>query len=123
MMEYAFSNYNIKVLLDKNKSLGKIFVDKSENKYVDYYLKNDIKLLLTNDIRDLEYDYEINVNENLTAPIYNGETIGKIEIKYNGQVLKYDLIVNEDIKKSSYFLLMWNYLKDIVSGNINFIKN
>lgn len=123
MMEYAFSNYNIKVLLDKNKSLGKIFVDKSENKYVDYYLKNDIKLLLTNDIRDLEYDYEINVNENLTAPINNGETIGKIEIKYNGQVLKYDLIVNEDIKKSSYFLLMWNYLKDIVSGNINFIKN
>ena len=60
LMESAFSMYNVKKVIDKNNSLGKTFVNKSTQKYVNYYLEDDAKLLLTKDTRDIKYDYKIN---------------------------------------------------------------
>jgi len=122
LMESAFSMYNVKKVIDKNNSLGKTFVNKSTQKYVNYYLEDDAKLLLTKDTRDIKYDYKINV-ENLTAPLNAGDVIGKLKLTYDNESVEYNIIINEDVKKANYFETLYSYFKDIISGNINLIKN
>lgn len=122
LMESAFSMYNVKKVIDKNNSLGKTFVNKSTQKYVNYYLEDDAKLLLTKDTRDIEYDYKINV-ENLTAPLKAGDVVGKLKLTYDNESVEYNIIINEDVKKANYFETLYSYFKDIISGNINLIKN
>ena len=122
LMESAFSMYNVKKVIDKNNSLGKTFVNKSTQKYVNYYLEDDAKLLLTKDTRDIKYDYKINV-ENLTAPLKAGDVVGKLKLTYDNESVEYNIIINEDVKKANYFETLYSYFKDIISGNINLIKN
>ena len=122
LMESAFSMYNVKKVIDKNNSLGKTFVNKSTQKYVNYYLEDDAKLLLTKDTRDIEYDYKINV-DNLTAPLNPGDVVGKLKLTYDNESVEYNIIINEDVKKANYFETLYSYFKDIISGNINLIKN
>ena len=122
LMESAFSMYNVKKVIDKNNSLGKTFVNKSTQKYVNYYLEDDAKLLLTKDTRDIKYDYKINV-DNLTAPLKAGAVVGKLKLTYDNESVEYNIIINEDVKKANYFETLYSYFKDIISGNINLIKN
>lgn len=122
LMESAFSMYNVKKVIDKNNSLGKTFVNKSTQKYVNYYLEDDAKLLLTKDTRDIKYDYKINV-DNLTAPLNAGDVVGKLKLTYDNESVEYNIIINEDVKKANYFETLYSYFKDIISGNINLIKN
>lgn len=122
LMESAFSMYNVKKVIDKNNSLGKTFVNKSTQKYVNYYLEDDAKLLLTKDTRDIKYDYKINV-DNLTAPLKAGDVVGKLKLTYDNESVEYNIVVNEDVKKANYFETLYSYFKDIISGNINLIKN
>ena len=121
LMENAFSMYNVKKVIDKNNSLGKAFVNKSTQKYVNYYLEEDAKLLLTKDIRDIEYDYKINV-DNLTAPLNAGDIIGKLKLTYDNESIEYNIVVNENVKKANYFETLYFYFKDVISGNVNLIK-
>lgn len=121
LMESAFSMYNVKKVIDKNNSLGKAFVNKSTQKYVNYYLEEDAKLLLTKDIRDIEYDYKINV-DNLTAPLNAGDIIGKLKLTYDNESIEYNIVVNENVKKANYFETLYFYFKDVISGNVNLIK-
>ena len=122
LMESAFSMYNVKKVIDKNNSLGKTFVNKSTQKYVNYYLEDDAKLLLTKDTRDIKYDYKINV-DNLTAPLKAEDVVGKLKLTYDNESVEYNIIINEDVKKANYFETLYSYFKDIISGNINLIKN
>ena len=122
LMESAFSMYNVKTIIDNSKSLGTAFVNKSSKKYVDYYLKDSAKLLLTKDVRDIEYDYEIKLDE-LTAPLKAGDVVGKLKLNYNNDLVEYDIVINENIDKANYFETIYSYFKDIISGNINLIKN
>lgn len=121
LIESAFSIYNVKKVIDKNNSLGKAFVNKSTQKYVNYYLEDDAKLLLTKDIRNIEYDYKINV-DNLTAPLKAGDVVGKLKLTYDNESVEYNIIINEDVKKANYFETLYSYFKDTISGNINLIK-
>ena len=47
-----------------------------------------------------------------------GTKVGELILNYDSKEYKYDLVVNEDVKKASYFKVLVNNLKDIVTGNI-----
>lgn len=122
LMETAFSMFNVKTVINSANSLGQIFVDKSPIKYVDYYLEEDAKILFDSELRDINYDYEIELND-LTAPLSSGEIIGKLKLKYDNETVQYNLVVKDEIKKATFFQTIISYFKDVISGNINFIKN
>ena len=88
---------------------------------VDYYLEEDVSVVLNKDTKNIKYKYDIELNE-ITAPLKKGDVIGTLILHYDGKNIKYNLIVKENIKKSGYFTRMKNYLKDIISGNINVIN-
>lgn len=122
MMEYAFSQFYKNTLIEKEKSIGTIFIDNSKSREVKYYLKDDVSVILDKTTKDIKYKYDIELLE-VKAPLKSGDKVGKLILKYDGKEIEYDLIVKENVVESSYFHRMINYLKDLLSGNVNVIGN
>lgn len=121
LMEYAYSMFYKETLIKKEKSLGSIFIDNSKERKVKYYLEEDAGIVLDKDTRNIEYKYDIELDD-VKAPLNKGDKIGKLILKYDKEIKEYNLIVKEDIKKSGYFTRFLNYLKDIVNGNVNVLN-
>ena len=121
LMEYGYSMFGTKTMIENSEILGKIHIDKSKDREYNFYLEKDVKLVVDKGTKDIEYTYDIKL-DNVKAPLKKGDKVGILRFKYNSEELEYNLVVNENIKKSSYFRVMFNYLKDVFSGNFNFIR-
>ncbi len=118
MMEYAFSMFYKDKLLDKNKSLGEIYIDNSEKRNIKFYLEKDVTTVLEKDRTNINYKYDINL-EKTKAPLKKGNKIGTLTLHIDNEDIDYNLIVNEEIKKATYFKRLINYFKDLLSGKLN----
>ena len=115
MMEYGFSNYGSKRIISKNDYKKTFIVNNAKNRNVNYYLKDDVKLIVNKDKQNVKY----NVDEMLydvKAPIEKNSVIGKLKLSYDNNTYEYDLIVKEHIEKANYFDVLQNMFKDIISG-------
>lgn len=121
LMEYGFNIYNMKKILDKNKLLGKVYVEKSKNDYYDYYLKDDVNLFIKKEKNSEKYTYDIKLSD-LKAPIKQNEPIGKLVLNYDDRIYNYDIILKENVERVSFFDLMNKNLKNIISGNIKIMS-
>lgn len=118
LMEYAYSMYYKSTLIKKDKKIGDMFIDNAKKRKVSYYLKEDASIILDKDVRNIKYNYSVKLN-NVKAPLKKNDVIGTLTLHLNNQDINYNLIVKENIKKSNYFVRLNNYLKDIISGNLN----
>ncbi len=121
MMEYGYSMYGIKTLFPKVKSLGQVYISKSKDREYNYFLETDVNLVLDKNTKDINYDYKIELTKP-SAPLNKGDKVGELKLNYNGEEIKYNLIINEQIKKASFLRVFINYFKDIISGKVNVIK-
>lgn len=121
MMEYGYSMFYKNILIDKEKSIGEIFIDNSKKRTVKYYLEEDANIILGKDIDKIKYKYNIELDE-VKAPLKKGDKVGKLTVIAENEEKEYNLIVKEDIEESGYFNRMFNYFKDIISGNVNVIN-
>lgn len=121
MMEYAFSNFYKETLVKSDKPLGTIFIDNAKKRQVNYYLEKEANVILDKNTKDIKYKYDMHLNE-VSAPLKKGDVVGTLTLQYNNNLVNYNLIVKEDIKKTNFFGRMTNYLKDILNGNINVIN-
>ena len=68
MMEYAYSMFYKDILLNKDKSLGEMFIDNSKERKIKYYLEEDANIVLGKDQDKVKYKYNIELNE-VKAPL------------------------------------------------------
>lgn len=118
LMEYAYSMYYKSTLIKKDKKIGDMFIDNAKKRKISYYLKEDASVILDKDVRNIKYNYSVKLN-NVKAPLKKNDVVGTLTLHLNNQDINYNLIVKENIKKSNYFVRLNNYLKDIISGNLN----
>ena len=116
MMEYGYSMYGSEVIFKKSEYTGKINISGSENKEYNYYLDNDVKLIVDKNTRDVNYSTKIKLDK-LKAPLKKGTKVGELILEFENKKYTYNLIINEEVKKASYFKVLINNLKDIVTGN------
>ncbi len=121
MMEYAFSMYYKNTILSKDTVLGTMFIDNSKTREVKYYLEKDASVVLDKNTRDITYNYDIVLDE-VKAPLKVGDKVGTLTLHFNNEDLMYNVVIHEEIKKAGYFTRLFNYLKDILSGNVNVIN-
>ena len=67
MMEYGYSMYRSEIIFEKSEYTGKINISGSENKEYNYYLDNDVKLIVDKNTRDVNYSTKIKLDK-LKAP-------------------------------------------------------
>lgn len=116
MLNYAFSNFKLNKIIEKDKVLGEIEVKRGKKNKGTFSIKEEITDIIKQN-EEKNYSYNITKN-NITAPIKAGDVVGNIEvIDNNGKVIKkVDLIMNETIEKNNFFSLYWYLFKKVVAG-------
>ena len=105
MMNYFFNNYEYTQIHKKGDVIKSIEVEKAtkDTKNLNLIISDDIKTMNNIAIKAEEIEPEINLNEEIVAPILKGEELGTI--KYTVDGLEYNdklLAENEVIKKTYY---------------------
>ena len=117
MLDYSFSQYKMEKYISKNKTLKKIYNNKTKNEVIEIVPYDDVNIL-TRVIDEINSSYEIKI-DNIKTNIKKGDKVGEIIVKNNGKVVsRMNLTVKNDVKKANLFELYIKYLKDIASGNM-----
>lgn len=117
LMEYGYSMYGSELIYSKDDFTGEIYIKGSTKSKYKYNLDDNIKLIVSKDVKNVKYDTSIELFE-LKAPLVKGSKVGNLYLNYDGKTYLYNLIINEDVKKSSYLKTVLNNLKDTITGKI-----
>ena len=112
VFDYVYAQYALKKVVDENKILDTVLVEKGKKDMVDIVAKESIADLYKKVDGENEITYDIQISK-IKAPVKKGEVVGKLILKENGVNTKtIDLTVKEDIEKANIFELYFKYLKD-----------
>jgi D-alanyl-D-alanine carboxypeptidase (penicillin-binding protein 5/6) len=118
MLDYAFAQYEVEVLLSKDSVVATENVEKGKETKTSIVPMENVNVLNKKMDSKRNVTYDININT-VVAPLKYGDVVGSITIKDDNKVLKrVDLTVKEDLKKANIFQLYWRNIKDILGGNV-----
>ena len=108
LLNYGFSNYTYKKFADEGEYLKEIDVEKGTEKKVNcIYSENAGALVKKGEENNIIQ--EINIKENLQAPIYKGDKIGEVTYSLNGEnIQKINIVAEKDIPKSNLWTITTN---------------
>ena len=102
LLSYGFANFENKLLVDMNSPLQKVKVNKGKIEEVEVYGEETFSVIVKKG-DDATYETNVEIPDNIKAPLKNGEVVGKIVITKEGNVIKeVNVVVKEDVKHSSY---------------------
>lgn len=109
LYEYAYSNYSIKNIVNEKDVVGNIDVSNAskETKNLDLLVSESIPALVLNTDNLESFTPSLSLNENILAPIEEGDVLGKITYSINGVDYTTDVIAShlvEESKLLSYIL-------------------
>ena len=103
LLDYGFSNFQYKQLASKGTVLKEATVTKGINEKVNLVIENDVGVL-TKKGEDKNIEQVINIEENLSAPIYENQKVGEILYTLNGEeVGRTNVIAESTIEKKTFF--------------------
>ena len=116
LLNYGFTNYKIKTILDTKKDLGYVEVLNGKKEKVNLKLMEDAtNLESVNEEKNYTYNLKI---ESITAPVKVGDKVGYLEIIADGNVLKaVGITVTEDVKKANLWDLYKRNINLLLTGN------
>lgn len=105
MVEYEFGNYEYVKLYNKNDTIQTIEVDKAtkDTKLLNLIISDDIIALLEKASKDGKIEPTITLNENITAPIVQGQELGKISLNIDGIEYNAKLLAGNNVEKKTYY--------------------
>lgn len=102
LLDYGFSNYQYKSLAKKGEVLKQTTVSKGVQESTDLVFANDVGMLIKKG-QDKEIEQTIQVEENILAPICEGQKFGEIIYSLEGkEVARVDIIANSTIDKKTF---------------------
>lgn len=112
LFDYAFKNYSIKTLNEKNAVLKQITVRGAteDTQNLNVLIKDKIEIFSENSADLSSLEPEITLDENLMAPISANSAIGKITYNYDGQTYSSDLIAETQVLSSDFLPLLFRIL-------------
>jgi D-alanyl-D-alanine carboxypeptidase (penicillin-binding protein 5/6) len=116
MMEYGFSQYGSKKIIDKNEYVKTTTINNAKNRNVKYYLDSDVNLIVNKNNKDVNYKISEELY-NKKAPLKKNDVIGKLKLSYDNNSYEYNLIIKEDVKKASYINTIENIFSYLISGS------
>ena len=103
LLDYGFSNYQYKDLASKGTVLKEADVTKGVTSKVNLVIENDVGILVKKG-EDKNIEQTINVEENLSAPIYENQKVGEVIYTLNGtEVGRTNIIAAKSIEKKTFF--------------------
>lgn len=116
MLDYGFANYDSITIGKKGDIIATLPVQKGRLQEVDLMLAEDSYVLLPKGEKG-NFDKEVNLPENISAPILSGDEIGTLSIFLNGkEVDKIKLLSKSNIEKASIVNMLNMVIKSYLSG-------
>lgn len=106
LYEYGYNNYSIKNIINENDVITQIQISNGTNdtKNLDLLATNSITALLKNNISKDDIALEINLKENIKAPVEQKDILGSAVYTIDGIQYKTDLIASHTVKKSKILI-------------------
>lgn len=116
LYEYGYNNYSIKNIINENDVITQIDIPNGtkNTKNLDLLANSSISALLRNDISKDEIALEINLKENIKAPIEPKDNLGSATYTIDGIQYKTDLMASHAVEKSKIL----NYILEVGIGII-----
>lgn len=103
LLDYGFSNYQYKDLATGGTVLKEADVSKGVNSKVNLVIENDVGALLKKG-EDKNIEQTVNIQENLSAPINQGQKVGEAVYTLNGKEIgKTNIVAEKIIEKKTFF--------------------
>ena len=113
LLNYGFSNYQIKQLANKGDIKGKVSINKNITEEVNVIVKDNINMLNKKGA-DVQYTENVILDESRMVPIKKGDSLGKVEfLNKEGKCIKeVELVSDKDINKSSFWEYMTRFMRE-----------
>lgn len=119
MLDYAFAQYEVEIMLDKDSAIKTIEVEKGKNKFVDLVPLNEVSFLNKKGTNKKNATYEISIDK-VKAPVKEGDIVGNLKIKEDENVIReVPITVRESVEKCNLFELYFRHLTDIFKGDVS----
>lgn len=106
LLDYGFNNYEYKSLAKKGTTLKQATVTKGVQECTDLILEDDVGLLLKKG-QDKEIEQTVNIEENISAPIHEGQKFGEVVFTLEGKEIgRTNIIANKTINKKTFFSIL-----------------
>ena len=126
MFNYVFDNYEFTQIHKKGDVIKNIEVEKAtkETKSLNLVISEDIKAMNNIKIKAEEIEPEINLNNEIIAPISKGQELGTIKYTIDGLEYNAKLLAENDVIKKTYYveILLGVGIFIIIVGVIIIIK-
>lgn len=108
LFEYGYSKYKFQEIATKNSVIKEITVDNAtkETQNLELLLKDSISSIAPINFDSNNLDYNIELNENISAPIAEGAVLGKITYNINGINYSSDLLASHNVEKSNLIIII-----------------
>ena len=120
LFEFGYNNFSNQTIIKSNTVINTITVPNAtkESKNLNIITKEDINDYISNEINLEKLKPEIKINENIKAPLYAGDILGKISYEMNGKTYSTDLIAETTVyTKQNYttYILLAGLILLIIS--------
>lgn len=113
LLDYGFSNYSYKQFANSGDILKTLNINKGVSSCVNIIYESNAGVLLKKG-EDKNIEEIVTINDNISAPVYKGQNLGKIDYVLNGETISsVNLVAEKDVKKigigsmSEKVLLYW----------------
>ena len=112
LFDYAFENYSVKTVHEKNSVLQQISIKgaTSDTKNLNVLVKDEISILLESNKDVADLNPEITFSEDLKAPISENSVIGKITYQVDGTEYSSDLLAETSVIASGFLPILLRIL-------------
>ena len=100
LLNYAFENYENKVVVNKGTVIGNANVKGGKQNTVDLVVNDDIRIFAKKGKKP-EFTTKI-LNTNIKSPIKKGDKVAKLEVSSKYGKSYYDLVTSASVDKASY---------------------
>lgn len=106
MLDFAFSQFETVPVYEKGEAIGKVRVQKGQQKFIQAQTGQKVSLLVKKGEGNENVQEEVQFIEDLRAPIKKGDTVGYLVLMKDGKELsKTELVADQDVKPASWWTL------------------
>jgi D-alanyl-D-alanine carboxypeptidase (penicillin-binding protein 5/6) len=112
LLDYGFTNFEYKQLINKNDIVKTISVPKGVNSPIELQAKTDCGVILIKG-KDTNIEQVVSVANNIGAPINKGDELGKITYILDGETIaECSLVASQNVPKINIFSMEQNIFKN-----------
>ncbi|OOO00380.1 MAG: D-alanyl-D-alanine carboxypeptidase [Epulopiscium sp. Nele67-Bin004] len=101
LLDYGFANYKVSQGPQVGEVIAQVPVKKGQEDIVDATIDKSLSFVVPKSSSDANYEYKVEIDENLVAPVYKGQKVGTVVCLLDGkEVGTGELIAMADVDKA-----------------------